>query len=237
MKLHCPCGSWDRFCRRTAWAAPAFTGMANTGAFYRRTSWLEVTTLSDMGPARFLTAMTIQDWGVTYDELEPYYDKFERLCGISGKAGNIKGSIQNGGNPFEGARSRDYPNPPMEMTYGPTLFAEAARQVGHKPFACASANMSRAYTNPLGVTLGQCSYCGFCEKYGCGNYSKASPQTTILPVLMRKPNFELRTGSEVIRINHDKNQQACHWRHLCNRARRGIRAARRDRNYERVYTP
>ncbi len=32
--------------------------------------------------------MTIQDWGVTYDELEPYYDKFEYLCGISGKAGN-----------------------------------------------------------------------------------------------------------------------------------------------------
>jgi len=159
------------------------------------------------GAAAVPDTMTIQDWGVTYDELEPYYDKFERLCGISGKAGNIKGSIQDGGNPFEGARSRDYPNPPMQMTYGPTLFAEAARQIGHKPFACASANMSRAYTNPLGVTLGQCSYCGFCEKYGCGNYSKASPQTTVLPVLMRKPNFELRTGSEVIRINHDKDSK------------------------------
>ena len=36
--------------------------------------------------------MTIQDWGVTYDELEPYYDKFEYLCGISGKAGNLKGA-------------------------------------------------------------------------------------------------------------------------------------------------
>ncbi len=47
--------------------------------------------------------MTIQDWGVTYDELEPYYDRWEYLCGISGKAGNIKGQIQSGGNPFEGA--------------------------------------------------------------------------------------------------------------------------------------
>ena len=55
--------------------------------------------------------MTIQDWGVTYDELEPYYDKWEYLCGISGKAGNIKGQIQPGGNPFEGPRSRDYPKP------------------------------------------------------------------------------------------------------------------------------
>src|SRR5262249_9429459 len=35
--------------------------------------------------------MTIQDWGITYAELEPYYDKFEYVAAISGKAGNIKG--------------------------------------------------------------------------------------------------------------------------------------------------
>jgi len=139
--------------------------------------------------------MTIQDWGVTYDELEPYYDKFEYLCGIAGKAGNIKGKIQDGGNPFEGARSRDYPTPPMDMVYGPTLFANAAKELGHRPFPGPSANMSRAYTNPLGAQLAPCTYCGFREKYGCGNYSKASAQTTILPVLLRKDNFELRTES------------------------------------------
>ena len=149
--------------------------------------------------------MTIQDWGVTYDELEPYYDKFEYLCGIAGKAGNIKGTIQDGGNPFEGARSRDYPTPPMDMVYGPTLFAAAAKELGHRPFPGPSANMSRAYTNPLGVQLAPCTYCGFCEKYGCGNYSKASAQTTILPVLLRKDNFELRTESEVTKINLDSS--------------------------------
>jgi gluconate 2-dehydrogenase alpha chain len=148
--------------------------------------------------------MTIQDYGVTYDELEPHYDTFEYLCGIGGKAGNLKGQIQEGGNPFEGARSREYPNPPMQMTYAPTLFAAAAKEMGYKPFPAPSANMSQPYTNPLGVTLGQCTYCGFCEKYGCGNYSKASAQTTIIPVLLRNKNFELRTDSEVIRINFDK---------------------------------
>ena len=56
---------------------------------------------------KFIPAdMTIQDWGVTYDELEPYYDKFEYLCGISGQAGNVQGKIQPGGNPFEGPRAR-----------------------------------------------------------------------------------------------------------------------------------
>jgi gluconate 2-dehydrogenase alpha chain len=145
--------------------------------------------------------MTIQDWGITYPELEPYYDKFEYLCGVSGKAGNLSGAIQQGGDPFEGPRSREYPNPPLDMPYAPMLFAQAAASLGHHPFPHPAANMSRAYTNPLGVQLGPCTYCGFCEKYGCGNYAKSSAQTTILPVLMRKPNFTLKTGCEALKLN------------------------------------
>ena len=60
--------------------------------------------------------MTIQDWAMTYDELEPYYDKFEKLCGISGKAGNLRGHKIEGGNIFEGPRQNEYPTPPLKMT-------------------------------------------------------------------------------------------------------------------------
>ena len=38
--------------------------------------------------------MTIQDWGVTYDDLEPHYDAFEYLCGTSGMAGNVRARIR-----------------------------------------------------------------------------------------------------------------------------------------------
>jgi gluconate 2-dehydrogenase alpha chain len=145
----------------------------------------------------------LQDWGITYDELEPSFDRFEYLCGIAGQAGNLRGQVQPGGNPFEGPRSRPYPTPPMKQTYGPLLFAEAAEGLGMHPFPCPSANMSQAYRNPLGVELAPCTYCGFCEKFACGNYSKASAQTTVLPVLMRKPNFTLKTQCEVVKINLD----------------------------------
>jgi gluconate 2-dehydrogenase alpha chain len=66
-----------------------------------------------------------------------------------------------------------------------------------------AANASQAYTNPYGVQMGPCNFCGYCERFGCFNYSKASPQTTILPVLKKRPNFELRTQSQVIRVNLD----------------------------------
>jgi gluconate 2-dehydrogenase alpha chain len=147
--------------------------------------------------------MTIQDWGVTYDELEPSYDKFEYLCGTSGYAGNLKGEKRPGGNPFEGVRSRDYPTPPQKQPFGPVLWAKAAADSGYHPFPQPSGNLSQAYTNPYDVTIGPCSYCGFCEWFGCGNYSKASPQTTVLPALMRKPNFLARTLCNVTRINLD----------------------------------
>ena len=144
--------------------------------------------------------LTVQDWGITYDELESSYDQFYKLCGTSGKAGNLKGQIQPGGNPFEGTRSAEYPTPPMTQTYGPTLFGKAAAELGHHPFPHPTGNLSQAYVNPLGCQLGKCTYCGFCEKFGCGNYSKDSPQTTVLPYLMAKSNFTLRTESEVLRV-------------------------------------
>jgi gluconate 2-dehydrogenase alpha chain len=147
--------------------------------------------------------MTIQDFGVTYDELEPYYDVFEYLCGTSGTAGNLRGQIQEGGNPFEGPRSRPYPTPAQKQPFSHTLFARAARELGYKPFPQPSGNLSQAYKNPLGLQMGPCTYCGFCEWFGCGNYSKASPQTTILPHLIRKSNFTARDNSEVVQINLD----------------------------------
>jgi gluconate 2-dehydrogenase alpha chain len=147
--------------------------------------------------------MTIQDFGVTYDELEPFFDQFEYVCGTSGKAGNLQGRIVAGGNPREGARSREYPVPPLQNTYGAELFEKAAREVGFNPYPAPAANASQPYTNPYGVRLGPCNFCGFCENYGCYMYSKASPQTTILPVLLKKSNFELRTHSHVLKVNLD----------------------------------
>jgi gluconate 2-dehydrogenase alpha chain len=146
-----------------------------------------------------------QDWGITYDELEPYYDRFEYLCGIGGKAGNIAGKKIPGGNVFEGPRRRDYPNPPMKQQYSGALFTKATRELGYHPFPQPSGNSTRAYMNPEGVQMGLCVYCGYCERFSCEMGAKASLQTTLLPKLMKSPNFELRHGSKVLRINLDSS--------------------------------
>jgi gluconate 2-dehydrogenase alpha chain len=149
--------------------------------------------------------MLLQDYPLSYTELEPYFDKFEKVCGTAGKAGNLQGNIVKGGNPFEGPRTSEYPTAPLKQLYSGSLFGKAAESLGYHPFSIPAANCSEPYTNPYGVQLGPCNYCGYCERFGCFMYSKASPQTTILPVLMKRKNFELRTQSQVIKVNLDSS--------------------------------
>ena len=125
--------------------------------------------------------LRLQDWGASYDELEPYFDQFEKVAGISGKAGNLAGKMQKGGNPFEGPRNNQFPLPPLATPNSALLFEKASGDLAYHPFPQAAANASRPYTNPYGAQLGPCNFCGFCERYGYYNYSKASLRRPCCP--------------------------------------------------------
>lgn len=148
--------------------------------------------------------MTIQDWGITYAELEPFYEQFEKTAGVSGQAGNLRGQKQEGGNPFEAPRANHYPLPPLKSSLAMDLFTEATKKMGLHPFSAPAANASQPYTNPDGSKFGQCQYCGFCEKYGCEANAKGSPLHTVIPVALKQPSFELRTLSWVQQIVTDR---------------------------------
>ncbi|KCB25324.1 putative gluconate 2-dehydrogenase flavoprotein [Bordetella hinzii OH87 BAL007II] len=148
----------------------------------------------------FDAELDCQDWPLSYDELEPSFDRFDYLIGASGQAGNLKGQRQEGGNPFEPWRSRPYPNPPMKVPYASALFGEAARKLGYHPYVQPSALCTRPYVNSEGLPMSACVYCGFCSNFGCEHFAKASPQVCILPAAMKLPGFELRTGAHVLRV-------------------------------------
>jgi gluconate 2-dehydrogenase alpha chain len=147
---------------------------------------------------------SIQDWGITYDELESYYARSEREVGISGKAGNLNGQKIEGGNVFEGWRSSEYPMGPTQVPYFPTLFGAAAKSMGYHPFINATAIPSVEYTNPDGVTRPPCAFCGFCERTPCMIGAKAQPTSVYLPVVRQRKSVSLRTGITVRRIVHEK---------------------------------
>ena len=160
-------------------------------------------TTEKYGSKRLPEDHAIQNWGVTYDELEPHYTRADLLLGISGKAGNIRGQQIEGGNVFEGWRSAEYPTPPTKIPYFSSIFAEAAKTLGYHPYPVPAATTSRAYTNPDGISRPGCTYCGYCETFGCMIGAKSQPTNTLLPVIEKHKNVSIRTGAWVRRIVHD----------------------------------
>lgn len=71
--------------------------------------------LNVLAHARGAARDTVPDFAYPRNtgELEPHFDIFEKICRMSGKAGNLKGVVQSSGNPFEGPRANEFPLPPM----------------------------------------------------------------------------------------------------------------------------
>jgi len=148
-------------------------------------------TIERYGKNKIPANMSIQDWGITYEELEPYYDMFEKMAGISGEE-----------NPLGGKRSNPYPTVPMKKSPGLQLFAEAATRLKLNPYMMPSANLSENYTNPDGIARAACQYCGYCERFGCEYGAKADPVVTVIPIANKTGKFDLRTHSNVRRVLH-----------------------------------
>lgn len=138
----------------------------------------------------------IVDWPVSYDDLEPYYDRSEWQLGISGKAGNIKGRLIDGGNPFESPRARDYPMPPLRQGPADQRFVDACRTLGFHPFPQAAAIASVEFKG-----RGACVYCGFCHGYPCHVAAKTSTQVAAIPEGLATGNLDIRPFSRVYKVN------------------------------------
>jgi gluconate 2-dehydrogenase alpha chain len=153
------------------------------------------------GEAKLPEGSRVQDWGLTYDELEPYWAQSDYDIGISGQVGNLNGEIMEGGNPFEGPRSRPYPLPPLVPSIPATMFSEACRELGYHPFRQPGAILSQAYTGLSGSIRSGCLYCGFCTRFGCEVDAKASPITDHIPMALATGLYDYRVNSKVTRIN------------------------------------
>jgi gluconate 2-dehydrogenase alpha chain len=140
------------------------------------------------------------DWPLSYADLEPYYDRAEYELGVSGKAGNLGGKKIDGGNVFEAPRRRDYPLPPLRMDQSGIMFDAAARKLGHHPFSTPRAIISEPYNGRPG-----CTYCGFCQAFGCHVGAKSSILVTKLPEADATGNFKLITGAMCYRVNSDNS--------------------------------
>jgi gluconate 2-dehydrogenase alpha chain len=160
-------------------------------------------TVARYGAGAIPADSSLADWPLSYADLEPYYDRAEYELGVSGKAGNLQGRKVDGGNVFEAPRRRDYPLPPLLQDQSEVLFNAATKDLGYHPFSTPRAIISQAYNGRP-----PCSYCTFCQAYGCFIGSKSSILVTKLPEADATGNFKLVTGATCYRINSDNSGKA-----------------------------
>ena len=123
---------------------------------------------------------SLEDWPVTYEDLEPFYDKAEYEIGVSG---------DYSGTPFKGPRRRDLPMPPLPPGREFAILEPAAKRLGLHPFHIPMARNSVPYNG-----RGPCMRCRWCVGFACEVDAKNGSQNTVIPMALNTGNCELRTG-------------------------------------------
>ena len=140
------------------------------------------------------SGISLADWPYSYEELEPYYTEVEQVIGISGQAG---------ANPFEGARSRPYPLPPMVDHPMAAWIDRAGKKLGFHTYPSPRAIISRDYRGRKA-----CVYCHFCGSYGCEVGAKSSSLSSFLPLAQKTGKCEIRSGCMVREVEVGKDGRA-----------------------------
>ena len=128
---------------------------------------------------------TLEDWPITYEELEPYYVKAEWEVGVSGDETN----------PFSGPRSKPYPMPAFEQSREGEVLFDTCKRMGLHPFPIPMLRNSVPYNGRAGCIRNH-TCCG----YACPVNAKNGSWNTVIPVAMKTGNCEVRTGCVVSEI-------------------------------------
>jgi gluconate 2-dehydrogenase alpha chain len=185
---------------------PMMNGVGGTTMHYWAQSWrlnpwdfeTVSATTARYGAHRIPSDSTVEDWPISYADLEPWYDRVEYALGVSGNAGNINGVIQGDGNRFEGPRARAYPMPGLRGSGFTELMSDAARRLGWQPFQGPAAINSEVYGERPG-----CMYHGFCNRGGCHVSAKGSTAVTTIPEALKSGRLKVTTHSRVLKIVND----------------------------------
>ncbi len=148
-------------------------------------------------PADFRMATTygipagssLADWPISYEELEPFYERVEWELGVAGDGQALEDRIP---------RKRDYPLPPVNPSPQTAALQRGAKELGWS-------------TNPVPLLINtkpyggrdSCINCKYCVGFACPTDAKNGSQNTMIPRALATGNCRLVTEAVVSRIETD----------------------------------
>jgi len=136
---------------------------------------------------------SLEDWPITYDEIEKYYEKAEYEIGVSGDDSNMYPKAP---------RKNPFPMPGFSYNKEAQILEKAANKLGLNPFPIPMLRNSVPYNERPA-----CYRFRTCVGFACPVDAKGGTQNTVLPIALKTGLCELRTESKVYEIiTNDKGK-------------------------------
>ncbi len=140
-----------------------------------------------------IAGANLADWPITYDELEPFYEKVEYEIGVSGDDTNMFPRPP---------RKNKYPMPGFSYNREANILEAAANRLGLNPFPIPMLRNSVPYNGRPA-----CYRFRTCIGFACPVDAKAGTQNTVIPVALKTGLCELRLNCKVFEvITNDKGK-------------------------------
>lgn len=127
-------------------------------------------------------------WPISYEEMEPYYQRAEELYQVHGL---------RGGDPTEPFASGPYPFAPVSHEPRIEELSEKLKKAGFNPFYAPSAIM----LDEKKSQDSRCVRCQTCDGFPCLIQAKADAEMVGVREALRYPNVTLLTHAKVVKLN------------------------------------
>ena len=132
---------------------------------------------------------SLADWPISYDDIEPFYERVEWELGVAGDGSALKDQVR---------RRRDYPLPPVPSNPQTVALKRGAQQLNW-------------ITSPVPLLINtvpyggreSCVACKYCVGFGCPTDAKNGSHNTMIPRALATGNCQLVTGAIADRIETD----------------------------------
>lgn len=174
------------------WNGSCVGGSSNfMSAYFHRLKPKDFRLKSEYGA---IEGANIVDWPITYDELEPYYAKVEKVIGVSGKVVPHKHQ--------EPRSTPDYPHPPLTTNIVADWFVEGGKKEGFNITPAARGIISEPREK-----RGACYHSNYCGSFGCSSDAKASSRAALINDALETGNCEIRPNSKVFKLETNDQKE------------------------------
>ena len=188
------------------------TGIGGAGVHWNGQTWRfhpsdftkYSTVVERYGKSAIPAGMTIQDWGITYDELEPYIDKFELHGRDRRQGGQPQGADHPGRQRVRGAALARVPGQAAARHRGRGAVSGGEREARLPPVLRARPRTCRSPTRtPTGSNGAAAPTAASASGSAARSERRPTRPTTVIPVALKTGKFKIINYATAFAIRND----------------------------------